>query len=92
MQSLISALCEVDGMTFEHLRQNLETERGKTLPPRTLYYWLGKLGIERDSEGFFSQEDAEVLTALVRWLELPHTTIATFITRLQKWRNTNAHQ
>ena len=92
MQSLISVLCEVDGLTFECLRQKLETERGKALPARTLYYWLDKLGIERDPEGFFHQEDAEILTALVRWLSLPHTTIATFIARLQKWRSTNAPQ
>ncbi len=85
-------LCEVDGITFEHLRQSVEAVRGRTLPSRTLYYWLNKLAIERDAEGFYSSEDIEVLTALVQWLALPHTTIATFIIRLQKWRNSHAHQ
>lgn len=92
MRLLSNVLCQIDGITFEHLRQTVETARGRTLPARTLYYWLGKLAIERDTEGFYSQEDIEVLIALVKWLELPHTKIATFITRLQKWRNSHAHQ
>jgi DNA-binding transcriptional MerR regulator len=83
----ILTLCEIDGLTLEDLRQQVEAVRGRSLPPRTLYFWLEKLCIERDAEGYYSKEDADILKALAHWLKRPGAKIKPFKQRLQHYRS-----
>ncbi|GAB4378540.1 MAG: hypothetical protein Kow00121_30640 [Elainellaceae cyanobacterium] len=45
---------------FEDLRYELGRENGEVCP-RTLYYWLSSIGIERNAMGFYEEEDLEIL-------------------------------
>ncbi len=72
------------GITFEQLRVQAEKVRMRRLPPRTLQHWLSKLGIERDINGQYSDEDAEIIKALVRWLRHPRHTIEQFANQLKE--------
>lgn len=74
----------ISGLTFEQLRTQAEKVRMRRLPPRTLQHWLQKLGIERDINGQFSDEDAEIVKALVRWLRHPAHTIDEFVNQLKE--------
>jgi len=83
----ILTLSQIDGLTLEDLRQRAEQVRGRSLPRRTLYFWLDKLCVERDSDGYFTEEDAEILQALAMWLKRPNAKIETFKQRLQIYRS-----
>jgi hypothetical protein len=74
----------ISGLTFEQLRAEVEKTRMRRLPPRTLQHWLSKLGIERDIHGQFSEEDAEIIKALIRWLRHPAHTIDQFANQLKE--------
>lgn len=72
------------GYTFEQLREIGERFRRKRLPPRTLQHWLSKLGIERDDDGLYSESDAELIKALIKWLRRPGNTIDEFVNQLRE--------
>lgn len=55
--------------TAKNLQDKLQKVRGRPVPIDTLKYWRHQLGISPDSSKLYTQEDLEVLRALVRWLE-----------------------
>jgi len=55
-------------LSFEDLRQELERVRG-TMPKRTLYHWIAKLGIIPAISGYYTPEDLEILKRLNRFLQ-----------------------
>lgn len=74
----------LQGLTFEQLRSQAERVRMRRLPPRTLQHWLSQIGIERDINGLYSTDDAEIIKALVRWLRRPGNTIEQFANQLRE--------
>jgi len=58
----------IQELSFEDLRQGLERERG-AMPSRTLYSWIGKMGIIQNSYGFYTSEDLEILKRLSHFLK-----------------------
>jgi len=51
---------------FEDLRYELSLDMAQPLPKRTLWYWLEKLHIYKDSNGFYHYSDLEILRAWVQ--------------------------
>jgi len=66
--SAMQTVIVIQELSFESLRQELERERG-AMPSRTLYSWISKMGIIRNSEGFYTSEDLELLKRLYRFLK-----------------------
>lgn len=87
----ITAIVDIEGYTLEMLRTQLEFDRGRPLPKRTLYFWINACGIERDSNGFYATEDLQALQALVKWLERPGASVERFKQLLTEWRSKNAN-
>lgn len=54
--------------TFEDLRLELQRIRGR-MPPRTLYFWISRLGIIPNDRGFYEASDLEILKRLNRFLK-----------------------
>jgi hypothetical protein len=88
----ITVIADIEGFTLEMMRSQLEFDRGKPLPKRTLYFWINACGIERDSDGFYATEDLQALQALVIWLKRPGASIERFKQRLSQWRKEHAYQ
>lgn len=74
----------LDGLSFDRLREEAEKTRMRRLPPRTLQHWLMCLGIERDINGQFSEEDLEIIRMLIKWLRRPGNTIEGFKQKLRE--------
>jgi DNA-binding transcriptional MerR regulator len=55
--------------TAKNLQEKLAKVRGRSVPPDTLKRWRHQLGIEPEPGRLYSQEDLEILRALVRWLQ-----------------------
>jgi hypothetical protein len=91
VQSLMSII-DVVGLTFEQLRGELESDRGRPLPKRTLYFWMNACGIERDSNGLYAMEDLQALRALIVWLKRPGASVHRFAQLFEEWRTQNASQ
>ena len=79
----------VSGFSFQDLQSQLSLIRGRRIPDRTLYFWLSRVGIERDEDGYYSDEDLEILKALAQWLKRPNAKIDRFIIRLHHFRSQN---
>lgn len=76
---------------LEDVRRAVEPVRkSRRLPPRTLSYWMHRLGIYRDDRGFYCQSDVELLKDLARWLYHPRHTIDQFIDIKKQQGTSNA--
>ncbi len=55
--------------TFEDLQRELARIRDRGMPRSTLYYWLEKLRILPGLDGYYTEDDLDVLKDLNRFLK-----------------------
>lgn len=58
-----------DGHTLKELAWRLSRVRKKSVPDRTLRWWIEQLRIEPSDYGLYDDSDLEILTSLVLFLK-----------------------